>query len=394
MEEEQLEGKLTLLDQLQSACTHCGLCSEACATFQTTGWEHESPRGRLRLAARFLHGHIQIQSDALSTFDRCLGCQACESLCPQQVSYHQVRELVQEIRRDLQLIPPAAIESSRYQYWITAASRISSRWWRHYGARWLNTAFLHCQNKGSFTKRSKRIQVDKPVLAICCIQDLFQHSAIEQVIEFVERLGESLQVDRNQPCCGAIFERLVHGSEESICYPKKQKKAADLQTKTRNTFLKWMPLRLYFLSRGCQSFISQKDEQAGDLYAWIEQLLIEKGITLYFPEPRTIYYQPYCRSQKGEEDSIWRLLQRIQGLIIREIEYPKACCGSFGGEVLLHPKHALALIDQKISSLPSDATLVVTSPDCWGGFKSHEKGQYLTICYPIQILMEAKILTQ
>jgi glycolate oxidase iron-sulfur subunit len=392
MDQKRLEEKLTLLDQLQSACTHCGLCSEACATFQSTGWEHESPRGRLHLASQFLHGHIQLQSDALSTFDHCLGCQACESLCPHQVSYHQVRQLVQEIRSDLQLASPAAVESSRYQYWITMAHRISNRWWRHYGARWLNISSLHYQNEGSFTRKSKRIQSNKPVLAICCIQDLFQHQAIEQTLAFVERLGESLQVDRNQPCCGAIFERLVHGGEEVICYPEKQKKVARLQIKTRNAFLKWMPNRLYFLSRGCQSFISQKNDQAEDLYAWIENVLTQKGITLHFPQPRVVYYQPYCRSQKGEQDSIWRLLKRIQGLTVREIEHPKACCGGFCGEVLLHSEHARTLINQKMSYLSMHSTLVVTSPDCWGGFKNHEQSQHVTICYPIQILMEAQIL--
>lgn len=392
MDEKQLEEKLTLIDQLQSACTHCGLCSEACATFQSTGWEHESPRGRLHLAARFLHGHIPLQSEALSSFDRCLGCQACEPLCPQQVSYSQVRQLVQEIRRDLQLAPPAAMEESRYQYWITLAYRVSNRWWRYYGARALKLSSLYGQQARSFAKKRKRIKAGMPVLAVCCIQDLFQHEAIEQVLAFVARLGESLQVDRNQPCCGALFERLVHGGEEAICYPKKQKKAGRLQVKACNAFLKWMPPRVYFLSRGCQLFISHRNDHAADLYAWIEALLIQKGIALYFPQPRTIYYQPYCRSQKVEKDSIWRLLKRIQGLTVREIEFPKACCGGFGGEALLHPEDARALIDPKMFSLPSHATLVVTSPDCWSGFKNHEKSRHVTICYPAQILVEACIL--
>lgn len=391
MNEKQLEEKLTLLDQFQSSCTSCGLCSEGCATFQATGWEHESPRGRIQLATRLLHGHIQLKSDVLSTFDHCLGCQGCESLCPQKVPYHQIRQLVQDIRRDLQLTP-AAMEPSDYQYWITIAYRMSNRWWRRYGSKWLNIPKLDCQNQGSFTKKSKPIQSGIPVLAVCCIQDLFQHQVIEQVLSFVQRLGECLQIDRNQPCCGAIFERLVHGGEEAIRYPKKQEKVARLQIKARNRFLKWMPQHVYFLSKGCQSFIFHHHHSFEDLYAWIEKVLIQKEITLYFPQPRTIYYQPYCRSQKEEQDSIWRLLKRIQGLTIREIEHPKACCGSFGGEMLIHPTHAYTLINQKISSLPLYTTLVVTSPDCWGGFKYHEKSQHLTICYPIQILTEASIL--
>jgi len=389
MNEKQFEERLALLDQLQSACTQCGLCSEACATFQSTGWEHESPRGRLHLAARFLHGHIHPKSEALSTFDRCLGCQACEPLCPHQVSYRQVRQVVQELRRELQLSSSSAIEPAQYQQWITLAQRMSNIWWRRYGAKWLKIPFLDFRSTGSFAKKCKHPQAGQPVLAVCCVQDLFQHDAIEQALAFVHRLGYSLEVDRNQPCCGAIFERLVQGGEETICYPEKQRKAASLQHKAHHAFLRWMPSQTYFLSRGCQCFISKQKACAGDFYAWIEELLHQQKLTLYFPQQRVVYYQAYCQSQKGREDSIWRLLQRIQGLIVQEVPHPQTCCGGYCGEIFLHSKHAQNLVEKKILSLPRHATLVVTSPDCWGLFKSHPANEHLIICYPIQILMEA-----
>lgn len=392
MDEMRLEEKLTLLDQLQSQCTYCGLCSEGCATYQSTGWEHESPRGRLQLAARFLHGDIPLKSDALSTFDHCLACQACEPLCPQKVSYHEVREIVQDIRRELKLFSPIAIKSSSYQQWITLAYRISSRWWRRYGARWLTIPSLPFRSAGNYAVHSKRIEKDQPVLISCCIQNLFQHDVIEQTLAFMRRLDETLQVDRTQPCCGAIFNRLVKGGEESVCYPKKQKKAARLQIKARRDFFKWLPPQSYFLSRGCQCVDSDINTEKFDLYAWIEKLLIRKEIFLRFPQPRTIYYQPYCKSLKGKEDSIWRLLRRIDGLTVREIAYPQACCGGYCGETLLHPERAQKMAVQKLEYLPSSATLVVTSPDCWGLFKSFAADQNLNICYPIHILMEADCL--
>lgn len=386
----EFEEKLTLLDQLQSQCTHCGLCSEGCATYQSTGWEHESPRGRLQLAARFLQGDIPLKSEALSTFDHCLGCQGCEPLCPLHVPYHQVRQIIQDIRRDLKLIPSVTMESSRYEQWINLAYRISSHWWRRYGAKWLTIPSLLCRSNGSYAKQ-KRMKKDQPILISCCVHDLFQHDVIEQTLLFVQRLGETLQVDRKQPCCGAIFNRLVEGGEESICYSKKQKKVADMQMKARKEFLKWIPSQSYFLSRGCQCVISQAENQERDLYAWIENLLIQKEITLYFPQTRTVYYQPYCKSLKGGEDSIWRLLRRIQGLMVREINYPQACCGGYCGETLLHPERAQKIAMQKIKNLPPSTTLVVTSPDCWGLFKSFGSDQNLNICYPIQILLEAQL---
>ena len=377
---KQFEEKLALLDQLQSACTHCGLCSEACATFQSTGWEHESPRGRLHLATQFLHGRIHPKSEVLSTFDRCLGCQACEPLCPHQVPYREVRQIVQDLRRELQAVSSSTMDRNQYGRWIVLAKRMGNRWWRYYGAKWLK------HSQGSFTKNRKRPQAGQLVLVICCIQDLFQHEIIEQTFFFTERLGFSFEVDRKQPCCGAIFERLVHGGEESICYPQEQKKAASLQNKARTAFLNWMPSTTYFLAKGCQSYIS-KHAQALDIYTWIETILDHQKLTLYFSEPQEVYYQPYCGSEKGDQDTILRLLQRIQGLTVREILNPQACCGGYCGEMLLHPQSAQTCASSKIADLPDGAILVITSPDCWNLFKSNGVNRNLTICYPIQLLM-------
>lgn len=389
---EEIDDKLSLLDDLQSVCTHCGLCSEGCATFQATGWEHESPRGRLQLAHQFLHGHIHPTSAALSTFDRCLGCRACEPLCPHQVEYHRVRELVQELRRDLQTSPISVIEQTQYQQWITLAQRIGNVWWRRYGAKWLKIPALDYRSKGSCSKKHKRSRGNQIVLAVCCVQDLFQHDVIEQTLSFMHRLGCSLEVDRKQPCCGAIFERLVRGGEETICYPENQRKAAALQNKTMKAFSKWLPSQTYFLAMGCQSFISRQNISTLDFYAWIETLLDQQQLILTFPKPKQVYYQPYCGSPKGMQDSVFRLLHRIQGLTVREISNPHTCCGGFCGESLLHPQHAQTLANQKISNLPDDAILVVTSPDCWKLFQSQSNSHSFTICYPIQLLTQA-ILT-
>lgn len=390
MDERQFEEKLTLLDQLQSQCTHCGLCGEGCATYQSTGWEHQSPRGRLQLAARFLQGDIPLKSEALTTFDQCLGCQGCEPLCPQKVPYHQVRQIVQDIRRELKIFTPDVMESSTYRQWITLACRISSSWWRRYGAKWLTIPTLPYKSPGSYSKGCQRIKMDQPVLITCCMQDLFQHDTIEQTILFLQRLGETLQVDCTQPCCGAIFNRLVDGGEESVCHLKEQKNVARKQMHTKKDFLKWMPARSYFLARGCQCANSEINPEQFDLYALIENLLAQKEITLHFPLPRTIYYQPYCKSLKGEGDSIWRLLRQIEGLTVREVDHSQACCGGYCGESLLHPERAQKMALQKIRHLPVSATLVVTSPDCWGLFKSFATDQDLNVCYPIQILMEAQ----
>ncbi len=127
------------------------------------------------------------------------------------------------------------------------------------------------------------------------------------------------------------------------------------------------------------------------MYAWIECILDQQQLLLELPQPREVYYQSYCGYQKDREDSALRLLRSIKGLTVREIPYPKTCCGGYCGETLLHPDHSQSLARQKISELPSWATLIVTSPDCWLLFKRYSTMQNLTIYYPIQLLDQAII---
>lgn len=164
MKDDELENTLTLLDKLQSSCTGCGLCSEACATYQTAGWEHESPRGRLHLAAQLLHGRVHPQSSALETFDRCLGCRACEPLCPSKVPYRQVRQIVQELRRNFHSeTSETALDLPNYKRWMILAQRVGSLLWRHYGWKWFSQPYPKDQiPSGSFFKQrfNPRIQIE------------------------------------------------------------------------------------------------------------------------------------------------------------------------------------------------------------------------------------------
>jgi len=391
MNDQQFEEKLTSLDSLLSACTHCGLCSEGCATFQATGWEHESPRGRLHLASQFLHGRIHPSSPALSTFDRCLGCRACEPLCPHQVPYHQVRQVVQELRRELPTSPISSMSKKQYKQWIVLASRMANVWWRRYGSKWLSIPPWESKSSGSFLKKRARPKKGQPLLAVCCVQDLFQHDVIEQALAFAERLGNPLGVDRNQPCCGAIFERLVHGGEESICNPQEQRKASTLQRRARDAFLKWIPSQTYFLSMGCQCYVAKHSDTGLDFYAWIEKLLDQQQLTLYLSQAQEVYYQPYCGAVKRGQDPVLRLLQRIEGLTLCEVSPSQVCCGGYCGETLLHPQHSMRMAQLKLSQLPNHATLIVASPDCWSLFKVCSKEHSLTIYYPIQLLAQTHI---
>src|ERR1041385_6989817 len=75
------------------ACVHCGLCLEACPTYVITGNENDSPRGRIYLMRAVKEQRLAVDSLAFEThIDRCLGCRACEAVCPAGVEYGHLLE--------------------------------------------------------------------------------------------------------------------------------------------------------------------------------------------------------------------------------------------------------------------------------------------------------------
>lgn len=81
---------------LLSSCVHCGFCLEVCPTYNLTGDENNSPRGRLRLWRQEAEGIIP--QDEWTDFytSECVGCLACETACPANVPYGKIFE---EVRR-------------------------------------------------------------------------------------------------------------------------------------------------------------------------------------------------------------------------------------------------------------------------------------------------------
>src|SRR6266404_990022 len=88
------------LDQEKAlACIHCGLCLSSCPTYLETGNENDSPRGRIYLMRALQEGRLPLEHATVRHIDLCLGCRACEAVCPSGVQYG---ELLEETRAHIE----------------------------------------------------------------------------------------------------------------------------------------------------------------------------------------------------------------------------------------------------------------------------------------------------
>ena len=205
--------------ELLSSCVHCGLCLEVCPTYQLSGDENNSPRGRLRLWREEAEGRLP--PDPWTDFytSECVGCLACETACPANVPYGEVLAHVRHeqvatgrARPGLGLRWAAAVAARpALMNWLLLSGRVLRR------AGLLRHRFLFpgrpaaVQSTAEYARRL--VALRRPtgprvaLLTGCLMESMFREINFATVRVLVENNVQVI-VPPGQGCCGAFQEHI------------------------------------------------------------------------------------------------------------------------------------------------------------------------------------------
>jgi glycolate oxidase iron-sulfur subunit len=399
--------KLTLdYDELTN-CMRCGFCQPSCPTFVETGVEAASPRGRIALMKAVVDGIMEPDESFRKQMDLCLGCRACEPVCPANVQYghllEQTREVLEEhadhpwwVRRIRSLAFKHLFPHQRRMRLLGRALRFYQRSGmqklvRAAGVMKLFPAHLRemerilpeASAKGVVRELGTTVlpAVGKPIgrvgLFRGCIMDVLFAETNVNTAKLLAEAGFEVVIPDAQNCCGALH---AHSGE--------LEQARELAQRNIRAFREAGVDYIVSNAGGCGALLVEYDHLLRDDAQWAEearwfaqrvkdvsQIIMERGRIPEFAADKTIEtrtltvtYQDSChlrnvmRAANGPRD----LLGRVDGIRFVELEGADRCCGSAGIYNLLQPKMATQILDHKMEHVQETNAhyLLTSNPGC------------------------------
>ena len=79
-------------------CIRCGYCFEHCHVFKITGWETDTPRGKLVMLHEMMAGNLEPNEYIAEKMFECFGCKRCDVTCSAKV---EVTDIFDDAKADL-----------------------------------------------------------------------------------------------------------------------------------------------------------------------------------------------------------------------------------------------------------------------------------------------------
>lgn len=347
-------------------CVKCGLCLPHCPTYQQAQQEADSPRGRIMLMQGLATGRIVPSSSLERHLDGCLGCRACERVCPASVPYG---ELIDAGRAQLAGLRPARLRMTRRLSAVLSRSllrRLLATLLWLYAASGVQASLrrFHLLGHGRLARlestlpRIERLRTPRaPAVPeprgrvgvfVGCIGDIAERAVAQDLALLLADCGYTADFAPAQTCCGAIDQ---HAGRPA--------RAGQLAARNLAAFGDGDGAILP-LATGCAATLHDYPRllpDGGRRYAKRLRdpldFLLEHGERLRFrPLPlRVAIHEPCSQHNVIRRGSALRaLLARIPQLEVVELDASQRCCGAAGSHFISRPDEADALLAPKLAA--------------------------------------------
>ncbi len=379
-------------------CVHCGMCLESCPTYEITGQEQHSPRGRVHLIKSVAEGKLQVNEQFMDPVFACLDCRACTTACPADVD---VGGLIEEARGQIrQAIPLKGWKGTVSTFFLKGLfphpNRLHAmgsllKFYQKSGMQKAvrKTGLIKIMPDHLVELESIMPEVKQPVrkkykdekvikakgetkhevaFLTGCVMDVMFSDINEATINVLTRNGNDVVIPQNQTCCGALH---VHAGDRDM--GRKLAKQNIEAFKNAETVI--------VNAAGCGCMLKEYPELFREDSEWhekavefskkvedISKYLYDTGYEKPKAEIKTrITYHDACHLAHGQgiRQEPRDLLLNIPGVEMVHMPNSDRCCGSAGIYNITNPEMANEVLENKMKDVPEDVEMIsMGNPGC------------------------------
>ena len=396
------------LTALADRCVQCGLCLPVCPTYSMERMEPQSPRGRIALARGWALELVEPTAAGDRHLDDCLGCRACEAVCPAGVEYGELLVRTRAAQRERR----GASARQRSIEWLAARPRLLGALLAAYrlagpllprrlrplplpprgapATPWVPTSATPSSSAAG-TVRAPALDAAPPLpdrvqLFTGCVATAYEPPVRAALARLLGALGVAMEVPPGQACCGALHAHAGNRAD-----------AEALATRNRDAFGRpgspgESPVPeaapILTLASGCHESVARA--LPGRTLDALEFLDRHADRLRFGARPERVALHLPCtqRNVAGSVPALRRLLARVPGLEVVELDAGHGCCGAAGSTMLADPGRAAAFRQPLLDQLHASGTTHLLSANI--GCRLHlANGTAIPVQHPLELLADA-----